>query len=927
MKHFSRLICILFLIFSVAFTSYAQMIDVTGRLTDETTGKPLRGMVAVMNSIYPCWESPRIAEVSTDKDGRFQLRVRSNDILYVSSGYEYHTATVFVKNRTNIDVMLSPTSRDIAEYESVGPERFGWRKVCRNGKYGFIDKYGREVVPSRYDEVCDNYPERFSLLRVKSDGKYGYVNYAGIEWYPCVYDEAVSEYIVGGDLSRVKRFGRYGFVGIRNYSSCVYENADEYMTYSIDPETLQMDYTRGYARVWDVDEFHFINQDAEPVYGPFEDVIWNTFSDEPLWVKVDGRYFPEGTVSPSEVWRGYDYVSPFQGQQLAVVGEIYRRNTGDLRYGYADKKGIVVIPMMYDKAYPFREGYAAVVKDGKLGFIDQTGSVAVPFNDYEYTESFSEGLAAVRKGGKCGYIDAGGRIVIPFRYEDAYSFRDGSAIVVLGGKAGLIDRKGRNLTQFRYDVVTDESGYIQLHRPDGRIVYLDKYGNEYLSEKELQEGIFRNSLKEAESGSAEACFEVAEAYLHIDRKQYAEWIAKGAERGSLSSQIMMGVWCYEERDYVKAYDYFIEAQKVTLSDYDQPSAEEAWKTRVFRNILNCYLGKMYAFGNGVPQDYQKAVSCLENSLYEDAPLLLAQLAERGLGMEKDLPKAMKLYDRYFRNFGDNYSLQAVNSIKYYLNQEAESKKANGAADAAPSQTEPAPASVPKPVYPEMKKIALVIGNSDYAYGSFLANPVNDAEDIAFKLEELGFDVIQGFDLTGRGILEKVDELANRSSQYDVALFYYAGHGIQHKGVNYLVPVDVNLKSETDLQFDCVPANRVLSRLEEEKCKMKIIILDACRNDPFEKSWNRSLIVRGLAPMDAPVGTFIAFSTAPGSVAKDGTGKNSPYAEALLLVLDESGLNIHDVFQNVHDIVVNETGKEQHPWTSSSLTGRLYLNSK
>lgn len=920
----------------VSLAASAQMIEVRGRLIDEVTGKPLRGNVHVVASVNPCWDSYRLATAYTDNDGCFQLRVRPDAILFVSSGYDHHIATVFVENRTNINVVLSPKHRDIAEYETVGPERFGWRKVRLNGKYGFIDNNGREVVPARYDEVCDEYPEMFSLLRVKSGGKYGYVNYAGTEWYPCVYDEAVSEYIVGGDLSRVKRGRYYGYVGIRKRTSCIYEKADEYLTYSLDAETLEVDYTRGYARVWYYDEkFGLINQDAEPVGGFYEDLIWNTFSDEPIWVKEDGRYFPEGTVCPEEVLRGYDYASGFAGQPLAVVGEVYRRSTGDMRYGYADKKGVVVIPMIYDKAYPFRESYAAVVKDGKLGFVDQTGAVVVPFAEYEYLESFSEGLAAVRKGGKCGYIDAKGKTVIPFRYEDAYSFRNGSAIAVLDGKAGLIDTKGKTLAPFRYDIVTDDSGYIQLQRPDGRVAYIDKYGKEYPSEAELQVGNFRNLLKEAESGSAEACVEVAKAYLdgngvQRDRDQYLKWITKGAERGDFISQVSAGSYYFEEGDFVKAYEYLSAAQKNSVPDSGQSATVEVMKRRAFGNLLDYCLGKMYAFGNGVPQDYQKAVSYLDASRYVDAALLLAQIAERGLGMGKDLQKAMSLYDRHFKTTGDISSLAAVNSIEYYLKEHAESKKTNDVvANAASSQAEqnPAPVPAPKPVYPEMKKIALVIGNSDYAYGSFLANPVNDAEDIAFKLEELGFDVIQGFDLTERGIVEKIDELANRSSQYDVALFYYAGHGIQHKGVNYLVPVDVNLKSETDVQYDCVPVNRVLSRLEEEECKMKIIILDACRNDPFAKSWNRSVAIQGLAPMDAPVGTFIAFSTAPGSVARDGSGNNSPYAEALLQVLEETGLNIHDVFQEVHDIVVKVTTKEQHPWTSSSLTGRLYLNTK
>ncbi len=223
-----------------------------------------------------------------------------------------------------------------------------------------------------------------------------------------------------------------------------------------------------------------------------------------------------------------------------------------------------------------------------------------------------------------------------------------------------------------------------------------------------------------------------------------------------------------------------------------------------------------------------------------------------------------------------------------------------------------------------KRLALVVGNANYSEGR-LKNPVNDAIDLSEKLKTLGFDVISAYDQTNRGMVEKIREFGDRARNYDVALFFYAGHGIQHNGVNYLIPVDSNIKSETDIEFECTDINRVLAQMDDAKCEMKIVILDACRNNPFERSWHRSASTRGLSFMKAPKGTFITYATAPGDVALDGSGRNSPYTEALLQTLDVPDLSIFEVFQQVLDLVSKKTNDMQNPWQSSSFKGDFYFN--
>lgn len=231
--------------------------------------------------------------------------------------------------------------------------------------------------------------------------------------------------------------------------------------------------------------------------------------------------------------------------------------------------------------------------------------------------------------------------------------------------------------------------------------------------------------------------------------------------------------------------------------------------------------------------------------------------------------------------------------------------------------------------PNDKRIALVIGNSNYGGDNRLNNPVNDASDLARKLERLGFYVIRSLDMDKQSMENSIRQFGQKAAGYDVALFYYAGHGIRCDGVNYLVPINASLPDETSVKYNCTNANMVLDYMENAGCKMKIVILDACRNNPFERSWNRAMDKGGLSIMNAPVGTFIAFSTAPGNVASDGSygQRNSPYTQALLEMLDQPNVSLTDFFQEVLEKVATKTNDRQIPWTSNSFRGKFYFNKK
>jgi hypothetical protein len=225
-----------------------------------------------------------------------------------------------------------------------------------------------------------------------------------------------------------------------------------------------------------------------------------------------------------------------------------------------------------------------------------------------------------------------------------------------------------------------------------------------------------------------------------------------------------------------------------------------------------------------------------------------------------------------------------------------------------------------------KKIALVIGNGSYI-SSELANPENDAKAMKIALQNVGFTVLEYENLTQSQMKKAIDDFGAKLKVNDVGLFFYAGHGIQSKGYNYLIPVDAQLQSEQQVEYDCVQADRVLALMEASGSKVNIIILDACRNNPFERSWTRSESGKGLAFMTAPSGTLIAYATSPGSTASDGAGNNGLYTSAILESITIPESTIIQMFQNVGRIVSQKSNKQQVPWISSSLIADFYFKTE
>jgi peptidoglycan hydrolase-like protein with peptidoglycan-binding domain len=231
-----------------------------------------------------------------------------------------------------------------------------------------------------------------------------------------------------------------------------------------------------------------------------------------------------------------------------------------------------------------------------------------------------------------------------------------------------------------------------------------------------------------------------------------------------------------------------------------------------------------------------------------------------------------------------------------------------------------------------RRVALVIGNASYQYVPHLPNPTNDAEAMAATLQRLGFEVTKGINLDHAETELIIRQFSKTLPGADVALLFYAGHGIQYQGGNYLIPVDAQLKDETDLTFETTQLD-VVMRLMEREPRVSLVFLDACRDNPFAQQLARSMgstrstsLGRGLAIVDAVAGSFVAYATDPNQVALDGDGAHSPFTAALLSHMETPGLSISDMMIEVRNDVLNATQNKQRPREDNALTSKFYFAS-
>lgn len=227
-----------------------------------------------------------------------------------------------------------------------------------------------------------------------------------------------------------------------------------------------------------------------------------------------------------------------------------------------------------------------------------------------------------------------------------------------------------------------------------------------------------------------------------------------------------------------------------------------------------------------------------------------------------------------------------------------------------------------------KRIALVIGNGAYLKAKTLPNPANDAADMAKALKEVGFEVLSGVDLNKRQMQDLIRDFGTKLASGSVGLFYYAGHGVQVGGANYLIPVDANIPKEDEVEFEAVSLGLILTKMSSAKNDLNIVILDACRNNPFARSWSSyrdSGSSEGLAKISPPTGTLVLYATEPGKVASDGTGRNGLFTEALLKQMIRPNVEYDAMVKALSADVWQRSNRQQLPWKEGNSLQDFYFS--
>ena len=218
-----------------------------------------------------------------------------------------------------------------------------------------------------------------------------------------------------------------------------------------------------------------------------------------------------------------------------------------------------------------------------------------------------------------------------------------------------------------------------------------------------------------------------------------------------------------------------------------------------------------------------------------------------------------------------------------------------------------------------------MGNANYPDGDELDNPVNDALDVSNKLKSYDFEVVVGTDCSNADMEKKLKEFATLLKTHDVGMFFFAGHGMQIDGSNYLLAIDTDCSSEIDAKHSSLSLDKVVEVMAKSNASTKLIVLDACRNNPWERAWHRDISMRGLASVYAPKGTIIGFATSPGELAADGLDRNGTYTEALLQHIDTKDCPVETMFKRVRNTVAAATKGKQTTWEHTSLAGEFYFN--
>jgi len=561
-------------------------------------------------------------------------------------------------------------------------------------------------------------------------------------------------------------------------------------------------------------------------------------------------------------------------------------------YGFVDILGNEIIPCQYEDARDFRDGVARVCKKiasdrvRKWGYIDKNGKQVLPFSYGHVSGDFSQGLAYVAKSNQSSIINKKGEIVKKLKISNYNLTPPGDHFLP----------RVANYTYFSEGVIWLSVG--------NRLFLVNTNGD---IEKEID-------LKEIEKAFNGKLWEVDEVYPFkrgLSLLRFEDY----------DNKIKIGYLYNKDGNVVAKYDFvnnkvFDEYKsdttaivKIAEFFYDNDRLNSAFE--LFRQASSLgnsraqyIVGFMTQYGQSIEANEKEAIKWYKKSNDPEAKKQLAMLERKG---EVSKPQ---IQDDPITQAKQDYKNPNVNTVivNHHYDEATETKteKIDCVNNDVEVKSQIVALNNIQSVEPKKRErgIALIIGNAAYDHTKHLNSPIKDAEDIGLSLKKLGFEVMVERNLNSRQQKEVIDRFTSDAENYDVAIFYYSGHGIQIKNENYLLPTDFKGEKESELYY-CARPRGVIEDLDQAGCNLKIIIIDACRDNPFSMSKGGS---SGLAPMEGTAGTYIVYATAENKTAVDGkVGENSRFTKALLHALNKPGLNLHEVF----DVVGEEVGKESN----------------
>lgn len=809
----------------------------------------------------------------------------------------------------------------------------------------FIDKKGKVVIPCEWE---DTMPFSYGFTNVKGfDGKWLKIDKIGKIFKNKIMNRAFllsfSFFCVLGINAQINAQREYDYIGteVNNAGLRIVGIKNPQRTYRV-------------GEIWYDLYYGCIDLDGNEVIPLKYKKIslskdWNYIVIETTW---DGNKESVGLLSEDGK---HTIISP-NYKDILISPKTFIKfkcaivKTHNGHYGIVDHFDKIVVSLIYDYLDWMDEGNGHLAaKLNKLwGIIDYKGKEIVA---HQYHEMVGyNGYALVQKGyykSDCqtALIDSKGNTIIDFNYGNLWDFDGWTLWAEKNDKYALLNTKGNIILPFKnygkrtsigeqrysnssehfYEYminVPKELNYFKSNGDLKQTIYFDDNGQQHSSSKEAMAAnkIIRKNDNNNTYDLATLTWNNINGVVQQQNYELSVSVTSDSKIEEVAITVNgtpdRGINIVNSSDYDMTINRTLTLNegenviKVSVKNAAGTAQEE--KTIVYRpqggELPSIEWLDFAATAN--KKEYQMKLGIKSKSKVEEVNVTVNGVLTRGI--------------KTVASDGYDLTVDRTLSLSEGLNRIVVSVR-NGDGISTSEKVITYQGNNPTPVFND-KRIAFVIGNSHYSNSEMnLANPENDAKDVAEKLKGLGFEVVLKLDATLEDMDRELTSFGQKAKEYDVAMFYYAGHGIQSKGVNYLIPTNIDNLAEDNMKYKCVDMERVLDVMEDSKCKLKIVILDACRNDPLSRRWHRSAGTRGLSLMNAPIGTIISFSTSPGSTALDGKGRNSPYTEAFLNTLDMPNLDVFHFFQKVGASVLDKTQRSQNPWLSISFTGDFYFN--